>query len=325
MPKRPPPERGDESLEANSLEALDPGLDEALAGASDVQNPDVTRPDNEVPDPAATPPMPGAAVTAPRPRPQAARPRLAAPPAPAPRPAPARPTGTSTTPALKPSTGVQPALSRPTGATSSAPAFKPATGQQPALSRPSTSSTPAHKPSAPPPKAPGLFDSIAGALKVITGSRPAVERPAAATNPAHKPVTAQATPSAGSRGVVPKQQATGATPAYRPATSSTPALTPGTGSFKAAPRPSTGTFAPLPPRPEDTIAPAANAAELQREIRARSLGGGSSSPSGVRPAPSLNKPAPRPVADDTFVKRKMKEAETNLPDFDFDFPDDDAK
>lgn len=85
------------------------------------------------------------------------------------------------------------------------------------------------------------------------------------------------------------------------------------------------------PALEETIVPAANAEELQREIRARTMSGTSGGrpaavvrpPPEVKPSTKLNtKPVVGTRVDDTFVRQKMKEAETNLPDFDEDLLDD---
>jgi hypothetical protein len=66
--------------------------------------------------------------------------------------------------------------------------------------------------------------------------------------------------------------------------------------------------------------PRIDAAALQREVRSRALGGGTVRAEAKQAAAPRAPPVGNPT--DTFVKQKMKEAEINLPDFDFDFPDD---
>jgi hypothetical protein len=136
-----------------------------------------------------------------------------------------------------------------------------------------------------------------------------------AFNPGTSPTASQA----GRRG-------TGVAPAFLPGSAH---LRPTTGLVPAF-TPQTGTFAPVALRdePELKADPAIDAAALQREIRARSLGtpGTGSRPAIPRQPPpggplAATQPAPAKPTD-TFVKQKMKEAETNLPDLDFDFPDD---
>lgn len=116
-------------------------------------------------------------------------------------------------------------------------------------------------------------------------------------------------------GVVPKvslevdpslKPTTGARLAFKPTTGSVPALKPTTGTQPAL-KPSTGNFPALSPQ------------EVQKELRARAL------QSAAAAKGTTNKPA-RPVkppsaADDTFVKRKMRQAENNLPDWNFDADD----
>jgi hypothetical protein len=142
------------------------------------------------------------------------------------------------------------------------------------------------------------------------------------------------------------KSATGATPALKPlpprpgATGSMPAFKPGTGQQPAyqpsAPRPGTDTrpaFNPSAPRPGTDTLPAFNPSAprprpstgthtvldpdaLRREIRSRSLHDPSVAPSpGARPARPVKPPL---AAEDTFVKKKMRQAENNLPDWDFD-------
>jgi hypothetical protein len=55
--------------------------------------------------------------------------------------------------------------------------------------------------------------------------------------------------------------------------------------------------------------------ELKKELRVRSFA--MTKKEGPK---SSTKPAPKPTGD-TFIQRKIKEAEQNLPDFDFDDPD----
>ncbi|MEW5737552.1 MAG: hypothetical protein AB1938_01435 [Myxococcota bacterium] len=128
--------------------------------------------------------------------------------------------------------------------------------------------------------------SAAGTSKPVTGTNPAF-KPGTGANPAFKP-------------------GTGANPAFKPGTGANPAFKPGTGANPAL-KPGTGSHAALDP------------SALQREIRQKALHDGKVAP------PPGTKP-PRPVkpplaAEDTFVKKKIRQAENNLPDWDFDDDD----
>lgn len=185
-------------------------------------------------------------------------------------------------PALKPMTGAQLAFR---------PSAPPRTGTTPAL-KPGTGSQPVHQPTG------------------KTGTQPAFAPGGSktGTQPAYVP---------GSK--------TGAQPAFTPSgkTGTQPAFSP------ATPASRTGSFKPLPPRPEpveppeperapeEEPHPVFDAEKLQRQIRAMSL---TDSAHGLtcKPALQKTKPGGAPAPEDTFTKQKMKQAESNMPDFDLD-------
>ncbi|MGV3624771.1 MAG: hypothetical protein ACO1OB_28385 [Archangium sp.] len=113
--------------------------------------------------------------------------------------------------------------------------------------------------------------------------------------------------------------------ASAPTTGTQPAFKPTTGTHAAfKPKPSTGTHAAFkpsqqpPPVREEDEAPVFDAERLQAQFRAMSitdsaLGRGATTAKPVRP-PKL----PASAAEDTFVKSKMKEAESKVPDFNLD-------
>jgi hypothetical protein len=157
--------------------------------------------------------------------------------------------------------------------------------------RPMTGAQLAFRPSAPTRPATGAHP----ALKPGTGTQPAF-KPTTGTQPAFRPTT-------------------GTQPAFKPTTGAQPAFRPGSGSHAAVkPAPS----APQPP-PREEEPPQFDAERLQAQFRHLSL-----TDSALGRAASQSKAgqkvAPRPssAVDDTFVKRKMKQAEDKVPDFDLD-------
>lgn len=161
-------------------------------------------------------------------------------------------------------------------------------------------------------------------------------RPATGTNPAFKPLP----PRPGGTGSMPAfKPGSGNQPAYnpsapRPGTNTQPAYNPsaprsGTNTQPAfnpsAPRPGTNTqpaFNPSAPRPRPSTG--AHAAydpdALQKEIRSRTRHDASVAPApGTKPGRAVKPPI---AAEDTFVKKKIRQAENNLPDWDFDTDDD---
>lgn len=181
---------------------------------------------------------------------------------------------------------------RPT-TTQSDPALKPMTGAQLAF-----------RPSAPP--------------RPATGAHPALSRPGTGTQPAFKPTT----------GTQPafRPNTSGSNPAYKPTTNTQPAFKPTTGAQPAY-RPGSGSHtavkpaapsAPTPP-PPDEEPPQFDAERLQAQFRHLSLTdsalgrAAAATKAGARPAPK-----PSSAVEDTFVKRKMKQAEAKVPDFDLD-------
>lgn len=173
------------------------------------------------------------------------------------------------------------------------PALKPMTGAQLAF-----------RPSAPP----------------RTGTTPAL-KPRTGNEPAHQPTGKTGTQPA----FAPSGSKTGSQPASVPGskTGTQPAFSP------ATPASRTGSFKPLPPRPEpveppqperapeEEPHPVFDAEKLQRQIRAMSL---TDSAHGLTRKPALQKTKPggAPAPEDTFTKQKMKQAESNMPDFDLD-------
>ncbi len=182
------------------------------------------------------------------------------------------------------STGVASSLQRRANYITGKPEDLPAE-PDPAL-KPRTGAYYAFRPSAPPPQKSG------------TGT---------ALNPAFKPGGTGTTPAL--------KPGTGTTPAYKPGTGTTPAFKPGgTGSHPAM---KTGSFAPLQPREDAPALGDEDDSKLQTHLRAMALSdsaGGAARSSAPRRPPKL----PPSAAEDTFVKRKMKEAEKNVPDFDLD-------
>lgn len=156
---------------------------------------------------------------------------------------------------------------------------RPATGAHPALSRPTTGTQPAFKPGS------------------TTGTQPAF-RPTTGSQPAFKP--------GGS--------ATGTQPAFKPTTGTHAAFRPGSGSHPAV-KPA----APPPPEPPAEEPPTFDPERLQAQFRHLSLTdsalgrAAAATKAGVRPPPK-----PSSAVEDTFVKRKMKQAEAKVPDFDLD-------
>ena len=164
------------------------------------------------------------------------------------------------------------------------PSLKPMTGAQLAF-----------RPSAPP-------------RQGNTGAHAAF-KPATGTQPAYKP-------------------GTGTQPAFKPSTGVQPAFTPTSGTHAAVKRSPTGTntFAtfrpqersapdPAPRDEEEEGPPVFDPERLQAQIRAMSL-----TDSALGRAVKSQKPnkALSSSAEDTFVKAKMKQAESKVPDFDLD-------
>jgi hypothetical protein len=184
------------------------------------------------------------------------------------------------------------------------PTLKPTTGRFLALkaaadsSRPATGAHAALKPSAPLPPRPGG-----------TGSMPAFKPGTTSSQPAFNP----SAPRPGQPAYHPSapRPGTSSQPAYHPSapragTSSQPAFNPSA----PRPRPSTGAHAALDPD------------ALQREIRARARHDAAvAPPPGAKPGRPVKPPL---AAEDTFVKKKIRQAENNLPDWDFDTDDEDA-
>lgn len=127
-------------------------------------------------------------------------------------------------------------------------------------------------------------------------------KPATGTNPAFKPLP-------------PRPGATGSMPAFKPGSGNQPAYNP------SAPRPATNTqpaFNPSAPRPRPSTGAhsALDPDALQKEIRSRSRHDAAVAPApGAKPGRTVKPPL---AAEDTFVKKKIRQAENNLPDWDFD-------
>lgn len=188
------------------------------------------------------------------------------------------------------STGETSSLLRRADVVTGKPANPAPQPQDPTL-RPMTGAQLAFRPSAPPRPGTGAHP----ALKPGTGTQPAF-KPTTGTQPAFRPTT-------------------GPQPAFKPTTGTQPAYRPGSGSHGAVkPAPS----APQPP-PRDEEPPQFDAERLQAQFRHLSL---TDSALGRAAAQSKagQKVAPKPssAVDDTFVKRKMKQAEDKVPDFDLD-------
>lgn len=150
-------------------------------------------------------------------------------------------------------------------------------------------------------------------LKPMTGAQLAF-KPKTGTHAAFKP-----NPPASAPG-------TGTQPAFKPTTGTHAAFKPSTGTHAAykpgaAAKPATGTqpaFKPAQPPREEEEPPVFDAEKLQAQFRAMSitdsaLGRGATTGKPARP-PKL----PPSAAEDTFVKTKMKEAESKVPDFNLD-------
>lgn len=172
----------------------------------------------------------------------------------------------------------------------------------------------------------GETSSLRRRADVITG---APDRQVVQKDPALKPMTgAQLAfrPSAPPRPATGSQPAfkpgTGTQPAFKPATGTQPAFKPTSGSHPALGKTGTNQFAafkpapsaPAPP-PEEEESPVFDPEKLQAQIRAMSL-----TDSALGRAVKSQKPnkALSSSAEDTFVKSKMKEAESKVPDFDLD-------
>ena len=141
----------------------------------------------------------------------------------------------------------------------------------------------------------GETSSLLKRAKLVTGFP---DEPKPEVDPSLKPTTG--------RFLALKAAATGSTPAHKPSTGTQPAYKPGTGAQPAY-KPGTGAHAALDPN------------QLQREIRQRALHDPSvAPPPGSKPARPVKPPL---AAEDTFVKRKIRQAENNLPDWDFDDDD----
>ncbi len=140
-------------------------------------------------------------------------------------------------------------------------------------------------------------------LKPMTGAQLAF-RPSA---PPRQPSGTTGTHAAFKPGAKPT---TGTQPAFKPTTGTQPA-------FKPAVKPSTGTHSAYRPRDEaDEEPPTFDPEKLQAQFRAMSLTDSALGHAGAKPArPSKT---PQSAAEDTFVKTKMKEAESKVPDFNFD-------
>jgi hypothetical protein len=198
------------------------------------------------------------------------------------------------------STGETSSLLRRANVVTGKPANPTPQPQDPTL-RPMTGAQLAFRPSAPTRPGTGTHP----ALKPGTGTQPAF-KPSTGTQPAFKPAT----------GTQPAfKPTTGPQPAFKPTTGTQPAFRPGSGSHAAVrPAPS----APQPP-PREEEPPQFDAERLQAQFRHLSL---TDSALGRAAAQSKagQKVAPKPssAVEDTFVKRKMKQAEDKVPDFDLD-------
>jgi hypothetical protein len=148
---------------------------------------------------------------------------------------------------------------------------------------------------------------VDASLKPTTGRFLALKaadsaKPATGTTPAFKPLP-------------PRPGTTGSMPAFKPGTGPQPVYQP------SAPRPGTTTqpaFNPSAPRPRPSTGAhtALDPDALQKEIRSCSLHDPSvAPPPGTRPGRTVKPPL---AAEDTFVKKKIRQAENNLPDWDFD-------
>lgn len=193
----------------------------------------------------------------------------------------------------------------------------------------------------------GEASSLRRRANQVTGAQQPPQRPA---DPALKPMTGaqlafrpsappRATPSGGSAGAQPplkpgQKPTTGTHTAYKPTTGTHSAFKPAS-SAPTAPRPSTGVqpafkpgapvqgktgtqqfaaFRPSSPPPAE--APAFEQERLQAQIRARSITD-SALGRAAKGAPKAAKLPPTAV-EDTFVKTKMKQAESKVVDFDLD-------
>lgn len=172
----------------------------------------------------------------------------------------------------------------------------------------------------------GETSSLLRRANVITG---APDQPVASQHdPALKPMTgAQLAfrPSAPPRPAAQGKATTGTQPAFKPTTGVQPAFKPTTGTqpaFKPGGKTGTNQFAAFkptapPPPEEEEESPVFDPERLQAQIRAMSL---TDSALGRASAVKSQKPnkAPSSSAEDTFVKTKMKQAESKVADFDLD-------
>ncbi|GMU59220.1 MAG: hypothetical protein AMXMBFR34_09830 [Myxococcaceae bacterium] len=162
----------------------------------------------------------------------------------------------------------------------------------------------------------GETSSLLKRARVVTGLQ---DDPVPEVDPSLKPTTGRFLAlKAAASGAGVSKPVTGTQPAFKPGTGAQPALRPGTGTQSAF-KPGTGTQPAF--KPGTGAHAALDPAALQREIRQKALHDGKVAP------PPGTKP-PRPVkpplaAEDTFVKKKIRQAENNLPDWDFDDDDDD--
>ncbi len=171
----------------------------------------------------------------------------------------------------------------------------------------------------------GETSSLVRRAQTLTGA-PDAPLPA---DPTLKPMTGaqlafrpSAPPRTGTQPALKPGSKTGAQPAFVPPASKSgvqPAFVP------SQPASRTGSFKPLPPReeppapepaPEDEEHPVFDAEKLQRQIRAMSLT--DSAHGHTRKPVSRPVPSASPSAEDTFTKKKMRQAEINMPDFDLD-------
>jgi len=171
------------------------------------------------------------------------------------------------------------------------------------------------------------------ALKPMTGAQLAF-RPSAPPRQPGQTGTQQAFKPGGSGNTPALKPGTGTQPAFRPTgnTGVTPAFTPTTGSgsqpaIRRGPTSTTPAYQPSAPRPpastppaheppEGEEAPVFDVERLQAQIRTMSITE-SALGRATGKAAKPNK-APTSSAEDTFVKRKMQQAESKVPDFSLD-------
>lgn len=142
-------------------------------------------------------------------------------------------------------------------------------------------------------------------------------KPATGTNPAFKPLP----PRPGGTGSMPAfKPGSGNQPAYnpsapRPGTNAQPAYNPSAPRQGTNTQPADNPSAPRP-RPSTGAHTALDPDALQKEIRSRSRHDAAVAPApGTKPGRTVKPPL---AAEDTFVKKKIRQAENNLPDWDFD-------